>query len=102
MPDRHFEVLQLLRAWGFPVNPEVRQVVDAPGCIAYYIDLAAKRDTLTYDIDGVVFKVESRDQQETLGFVSRAPRWAIAQKFPGRKRSPVCWISTSRWDAPVH
>ncbi len=85
MPDSHFEVLQLLRAWGFPVNPEVRQVVDAQGCIACYIDLAAKRDTLPYDIDGVVFKVESRDQQETLGFVSRAPRWAIAQKFPAQE-----------------
>ncbi len=85
MPDSHFEVLQLLRAWGFPVNPEVRQVVDAQGCIAYYIDMAAKRDTLPYDIDGVVFKVESRDQQETLGFVSRAPRWAIAQKFPAQE-----------------
>ncbi len=85
LPDSHFEVLQLLRAWGFPVNPEVRQVVDAQGCIACYIDLAAKRDTLPYDIDGVVFKVESRDQQETLGFVSRAPRWAIAQKFPAQE-----------------
>jgi len=85
LPDSHFEVLQFLRAWGFPVNPEVRQVVDAQGCIAYYIDLAAKRDTLPYDIDGVVFKVESRDQQETLGFVSRAPRWAIAQKFPAQE-----------------
>ena len=85
LPDSHFEVLQFLRAWGFPVNPEVRQVVDAQGCIACYIDLAAKRDTLPYDIDGVVFKVESRDQQETLGFVSRAPRWAIAQKFPAQE-----------------
>lgn len=85
MPDSHFEVLQLLRAWGFPVNPEVHRVEDAQGCIAYYGDLAAKRDTLPYDIDGVVFKVESRDQQETLGFVSRAPRWAIAQKFPAQE-----------------
>ena len=85
MPDSHFEVLQFLRAWGFPVNPEVRQVEDAQGCISYYSDLAAKRGTLPYDIDGVVFKVESRDQQETLGFVSRAPRWAIAQKFPAQE-----------------
>lgn len=85
MPDSHFEVLQFLRAWGFPVNPEVRQVEDAQGCISYYGDLAAKRGTLPYDIDGVVFKVESRDQQETLGFVSRAPRWAIAQKFPAQE-----------------
>ena len=85
MPDSHFKVLQFLRAWGFPVNPEVRQVEDAQGCIAYYGDLAAKRDTLPYDIDGVVYKVESRDQQDTLGFVSRAPRWAIAQKFPAQE-----------------
>jgi DNA ligase (NAD+) len=85
LPDSHFEVLQFLRAWGFPVNPEVRQVVDAQGCIACYIELAAKRDTLPYDIDGVVFKVESREQQQTLGFVSRAPRWAIAQKFPAQE-----------------
>ena len=85
MPDSHFEVLQLLRAWGFPVNPEVQLVEDAQGCTAYYRNLAAKRNTLPYDIDGVVFKVESRDQQETLGFVSRAPRWAIAQKFPAQE-----------------
>jgi len=85
MPDSHFEVLQLLQAWGFPVNPEVRRVENARGCIAYYGDLAVKRDSLPYDIDGVVFKVESRDQQETLGFVSRAPRWAIAQKFPAQE-----------------
>ena len=85
MPDSHFKVLQFLRAWGFPVNPEVRQVEDAQGCIAYYGDLAARRDTLPYDIDGVVYKVESRDQQDTLGFVSRAPRWAIAQKFPAQE-----------------
>ncbi len=85
LPDSHFDVLQLLRAWGFPVNPEVRRVTDAEGCISYYHDLATRRDTLPYDIDGVVFKVESRDQQETLGFVSRAPRWAIAQKFPAQE-----------------
>ena len=85
MPDSHFKVLQFLRAWGFPVNREVRQVEDAQGCIAYYADLAARRDTLPYDIDGVVYKVESRDQQDTLGFVSRAPRWAIAQKFPAQE-----------------
>ncbi len=86
MPDSHFEGLQFLRAWGFPVNPEVRRVQDAQGCIDYYLDLAAKRDTLPYAIDGVVFKVESRDQQETLGSVSRAPRWAIAQKFPAQEQ----------------
>jgi len=85
MPDSHFEVLQLLRVWGFPVNPQVQRVEDADGCIDYYRELAEKRDSLRYDIDGVVFKVESRDLQETLGFVSRAPRWAIAQKFPAQE-----------------
>jgi DNA ligase (NAD+) len=85
IPDSHFATLQLLRSWGFPVNPEVRRVEDANGCTDYYRDLAVMRDTLPYDIDGVVFKVESRDQQETLGFVSRAPRWAIAQKFPAQE-----------------
>jgi DNA ligase (NAD+) len=85
LPDSHLEVLKLLRSWGLPVNPEVRQVQDADGCNDYYHDLAEKRDTLRYDIDGVVFKVESRDQQETLGFVSRSPRWAIAQKFPAQE-----------------
>jgi len=85
MPDSHYEILQLLRAWGFPVNPQVRRVENAAGCLVYYSDLAAIRESLPYDIDGVVFKVESRDQQDTLGFVSRAPRWAIAQKFPAQE-----------------
>ncbi len=77
--------LQLLKAWGFPVNHEVRRVRDADGCLAYYREMAGKRAGLPYDIDGVVFKVDRREQQETLGFVSRAPRWAIAQKFPAQE-----------------
>ena len=84
-PESHFEQLQQLRDWGFPVNPEVRRVRDADGCQAYYRDLGEKREQLPYDIDGVVFKLEMREQQETLGFVSRAPRWAIAQKFPAQE-----------------
>jgi DNA ligase (NAD+) len=85
VPDSHFEALQLLKQWGFPVNPEVRRVRDADGCLAYYRDIAVKRPELPYDIDGVVFKVDDREQQLTLGFVSRAPRWAIAQKFPAQE-----------------
>jgi DNA ligase (NAD+) len=85
LSDSHFEALTLLRAWGFPVNPEIRKVRDAEGCLAYYRDMTAKRSQLPYDIDGVVFKVDLREQQETLGFVSRAPRWAIAQKFPAQE-----------------
>jgi DNA ligase (NAD+) len=85
LPDSHYDILQQLRGWGFPVNPETRRVRDASGCIDYYRDMAEKRPGLAYDIDGVVFKVESRRQQDTLGFVSRAPRWAIAQKFPAQE-----------------
>ena len=83
--DSHFEALQWLKAWGFPVNREIRRVRDAEGCLAYYREMAGKRDELPYDIDGVVFKVDRREQQETLGFVSRAPRWAIARKFPAQE-----------------
>jgi len=85
LPDSHWELLQKLKHWGFPVNPEIRRVRDDGGCLGYYRDMAGKRDALAYDIDGVVFKVEDKTQQETLGFVSRAPRWAIAQKFPAQE-----------------
>jgi DNA ligase (NAD+) len=85
VPDSHFEALQRLKGWGFPVNPEVRRVRDADGCLEYYEAMAEKRASLPYEIDGVVFKLEMREQQETLGFVSRAPRWAIAQKFPAQE-----------------
>ena len=85
LTENHYEALQLLRAWGLPVNPEVRRVRDAQGCIEYYHAMAEKRAGLTYDIDGVVYKVDRLAQQETLGFVSRAPRWAIAQKFPAQE-----------------
>jgi len=83
--DSHFEALQQLREWGFPVNNEIRRVRDAEGCMAYYREMAQKRPDLAYDIDGVVYKVDRREQQETLGFVSRAPRWAIAHKFPAQE-----------------
>jgi DNA ligase (NAD+) len=85
LPPSQFEALQLLKSWGFPVNPEARRVRDAAGCLEFYEDLASKRPELPYDIDGVVFKVDRLEQQETLGFVSRAPRWAIAQKFPAQE-----------------
>ena len=85
LPESHFDQLQCLKRWGFPVNAEIRRVRDAEGCSDYYRDLGEKRSGLAYDIDGVVFKLEMREQQETLGFVSRAPRWAIAQKFPAQE-----------------
>ena len=85
LASSQFEALQLLKQWGVPVNPEIRRVRDAAGCLEFYEDLASKRAELPYDIDGVVFKVDRVEQQETLGFVSRAPRWAIAQKFPAQE-----------------
>ena len=85
LPDSHYEALQRLRDWGLPVNPEIRRVRDAAGCIDYYRAMGEKRAGLPYEIDGVVFKVEMREAQQTLGFVSRAPRWAIAHKFPAQE-----------------
>jgi len=85
LPASHYESLMLLKSWGFPVNPEIRRVRDADGCIAYYGQIGARREQLPYDIDGVVFKVDAFEEQRTLGFVSRAPRWAIAQKFPAQE-----------------
>ena len=85
IPENHYESMQQLKKWGFPVNPETRRVEDADGCVAYYRQMAEKRAGLPYDIDGVVYKVDLKEQQETLGFVSRAPRWAIAQKFPAQE-----------------
>jgi DNA ligase (NAD+) len=85
LPESQYEVLRQLRRWGLPVNPEVRRVRDADGCLEFYADIGERRESLAYDIDGVVYKVEQRRQQETLGFVSRAPRWALAQKFPAQE-----------------
>lgn len=82
----HRETLDRLREWGFRVSPLARQVVGTEGCLAYYRDMLARRDQLPYDIDGVVYKIDSHAQQQALGFVSRAPRWAIAHKFPAQEQ----------------
>jgi DNA ligase (NAD+) len=83
--ETHSEGLQRLRDWGFLVSPELRVVDSIEGCLAYYEGLLARRDALAYDIDGIVFKVDSLALQVELGFVSRAPRWAIAHKFPAQE-----------------
>ena len=83
--NSHSEGLARLRDWGFLVSSELRVVMSIEGCLAYYQDLLARRDSLAYDIDGIVFKVDSLALQERLGFVSRAPRWAIAHKFPAQE-----------------
>jgi DNA ligase (NAD+) len=85
LPDSQYDTLMRLREWGFPVNPEVSRVKGLQGCLDYHAETAARRSALGYDIDGVVYKVDSIAEQEILGFVSRAPRWALAHKFPAEE-----------------
>jgi len=83
--NTHEETLQQLANWGFKINPEIKNVNGLQGCLDYYQAIGNKRDALAYDIDGVVYKVNRLDWQRDLGFVSRAPRWAIAHKFPAQE-----------------
>jgi len=85
LPGTHGAVLGLLRDWGFRVNRETRTVRGSEGCLEYYQAIASRRDSLPYDIDGVVYKVDDFRLQQELGFVARAPRWAIAHKFPAQE-----------------
>jgi DNA ligase (NAD+) len=80
-----WEALERLAAWGFPTNPLGRRVEGVAALEAVYAELQARRATLGYDIDGVVYKVDRLDWQDRLGFVSREPRWAIAHKFPAEQ-----------------
>jgi DNA ligase (NAD+) len=81
-PPGQIELLQQLAHWGLRTNPEIRAVAGAAGCLEYFHALGARRAALPYQIDGVVYKVNARADQQALGFVARAPRWAIAHKFP--------------------
>jgi DNA ligase (NAD+) len=85
-PRRHSEVLEKLREWGVRVNREIKSVKGAEGCLEYYAATATKRASLPYEIDGVVYKVDRLDWQRELGFVARAPRWAVAHKFPAEEQ----------------
>ncbi len=89
LPDRHSEVLDQLQEWGFKTCPERAVVEGIDGCLEYYAAIGRKRDSLAYEIDGVVYKVDSLADQRELGFVSRAPRWAIAHKFPAQEELTV-------------
>jgi DNA ligase (NAD+) len=80
--DTQIALLKQLAHWGLRTNPEVRLVHGVEGCLEFFHALGARRSSLPYQIDGVVYKVNSRAYQEVLGFVSRAPRWAVAHKFP--------------------
>ena len=82
LPERQGQLLQWLRTLGLPVCPDTRAVRGVAGCLAYYRDMGERRSSLPYQIDGVVYKLDRRADQERLGFLSRAPRWAIAHKFP--------------------
>lgn len=89
LPDRHSAILDQLREWGFKICPERKVVKGIRGCLDFYEDLGKRRDLLSYDIDGVVYKVDRLDYQQQLGFISRAPRWAIAHKFPAQEETTV-------------
>lgn len=83
--ETQWDLLLSLKRWGFRVNEEIKKVTGINACWDYYLAMQTKRAQLKYDIDGVVFKLNSFAAQEQLGFVSRSPRWAIAQKFPAQE-----------------
>ena len=81
----HYEYLQTLKKWGFPVNPEIRLCKNTKEMLQFFNELSEKRSALDYDIDGVVYKVNDLELQRRLGFIARSPRWAIAHKFPAEQ-----------------
>lgn len=85
LADSHYQRLQQLKQWGLPISDEVQRVASASECQGYYRDILDRRQQLRYEIDGVVLKVDALKLQADLGFVARAPRWAIAWKFPAQE-----------------
>lgn len=85
LPTKHDEILQRIKHWGLKINSDMAVVSGIQNCVAYFAELGQKRDGLDYDIDGIVFKINDLDIQQQLGFVARAPRWAIAAKFPAQE-----------------
>lgn len=83
--QKYSETVEKLKSWGFPTHPETKVLTGMKACLDFHQYLAGKRDSLAHEIDGVVYKVDSLAQQKELGMVSRAPRWAIAYKFPARE-----------------
>jgi DNA ligase (NAD+) len=89
VPPRHSAVLAALREFGLRTCPQIAVVKGVEGCLAYYAQVGARRNQLAYEIDGVVYKVDRLDWQRDLGFVARAPRWAVAHKFPAQEETTV-------------
>ena len=89
LPDSQSGMLDWLQGLGFPACPEREVLEGVDACLDYHDRLAARRRELDYEIDGIVYKVDSLADQERLGFVSRAPRWAIAHKFPAEERTTM-------------
>ena len=87
LAETQYEAVERIGRWGFTINPEMKRHDTIEGLIEHYWAIEAQRSKLDYDIDGVVYKVDRLDLQARLGFVSRAPRWAIAHKFPAEKAS---------------
>jgi DNA ligase (NAD+) len=83
--DTQLGVMKAIASWGVPIAEDLKRFTDQVGMLAHYRAIEAKRADLPFDIDGVVYKVDRLDWQERLGFVSKAPRWAIAHKFPAEK-----------------
>tara|TARA_B100000586_G_scaffold239147_1_gene191269 strand:+ start:362 stop:2389 length:2028 start_codon:yes stop_codon:yes gene_type:complete len=89
IPNNQFEMLQLFKKWGLPINPETETVNGIESCIEYFSKIESKRKALPYEIDGVVYKVNNFNLQQRMGKVSRAPRWAVARKFPAETGKTV-------------
>ena len=85
LPPRHSDVLDTLASWGLPVSPHTRVLDGVDACLAYHAEMGRRRDSLGYDIDGVVFKLNDLRAREVVGQVSRAPRWAVAYKYPAQE-----------------
>ena len=85
LPPRHSDVLDALAGWGLPVSPHTKVLAGVEECLAYHTGMGRRRDALGYDIDGVVFKLNDLRAREIVGQVSRAPRWAVAYKYPAQE-----------------